>query len=475
MSISLLSSNKRIGVYSLIGVILLASGLSLTLYHRVASVEVTGFYTVSLENGYSFNMTLLLNKGDRLLIYISPLKQVNYSLTIENSFEIMFLNAVQIDKTLLVNVNFTEPHIILVSEHPPFQYTQIRFEIIRFTSTPSYNYIFLGVPLTVTGLTLSFTGLREFKFFRKRLGNGLRFNLAEFSLIAVFLLSYAFMTLLLPDFIISVIFQNWVTIILLIFFSTVNMISVYRCSMKFTGEKSRLFSILLTALAYLWVSTSIILLLQSQILVLEYYEPGSIIVFNLIREFTLNYSIIYFQIMIFNLIPSVFYIHLSYSWLQGSYLEYSTGLNQPPVEENPLTVLKNNLTASLNKRDLAGFFNLLKEASLEASVILFLVVREYVEGGGFEFTYHKLILEYSGLFNKKLYERKPVERVLIPLGFIKPSSGRVKIFRLNTGLEEVGFIVNLLNTAIDNNVLSLVEAAAGVGELRERKIKFSGV
>ncbi len=469
-----MSSDKRIGVYSLLGIILLAAGLPLTLYNRCLAVEVSGVYTASFENSYSFNITVFLNQGDRLLLYISPLKQVNYSLTVKNSWESIVLNSTPLDKTLLIQVNFTELHTLLVRELPPFQYAQIRFEVIRFTNTPLYNYIFIGLPLTVAGATLSFTGFRSVKFLKGASQTAGDLSIKYLSTLILFLLSYISMALILPNFIIDVIFQNWFTIILLISLSLINIISVYKISINFASGKFRFLPLLLLSLAYLWMPLSITLLLQSQLLVFNYYEPNNILSFNLIHEFTLNYTSIYFQMILFILIPPVFYVYLSSTILQSRYFEQSAELNRKPVEENTLLSLKNSLIDSINNRDLVEFFNLLKNISLEAAAILFIIVKDYVERKIREFTYHKLISEYNELFNKKLYERKPVELILSPLGFINQSYGRFKIFQLNTEIKEVNFIVNQLSLFKAESKLSILESAAGLNELRERKIRFSG-
>ncbi|WEU39830.1 MAG: hypothetical protein OdinLCB4_004995 [Candidatus Odinarchaeum yellowstonii] len=472
--IKLLPSDRRIGICSLIGIILLASGLPLILYHRSVDLNISGLYTLSFENSYSFNTSIFLNQGDRLLLYVSPLKQVNYSLIVNNSLENLVLNTTQIDKTLLISVNFTELHTLIVKELPPLQYTQIRFEVIRYASIPVYNYIFLGMPLTIAGLTLSFTSLRGFKYTREGSGPPIRFNLRDFSMITIFLLSYAVMLVTLTTFIIDIIFQNWFWILVLIFFSLINIISVYKISTTFPGEKFKPLSIILLVLAYLWIPLSIISLLQSQALIFNYYDVNNILTFNLIREFTLNYTSVYFQMMLFILIPPVFYVYLSYTSLEGAYPEASIILSQRPVEATFHITLRNNLVDYMNKRDLAGFFEALKDISVEAAAILFLVSKEYVENKNCDFTYHKLLLNYKELFNKKLYERKPVETFLTPLDLVKTAPGRFKIFKLNTEAKEVKFIVNQLNELKGEGDLSLLESAAGVTVLRERKVRFSG-
>ncbi|MEM2907117.1 MAG: hypothetical protein QW739_03455, partial [Candidatus Odinarchaeota archaeon] len=106
--------------------------------------------------------------------------------------------------------------------------------------------------------------------------------------------------------------------------------------------------------------------------------------------------------------------------------------------------------------------------------ILYIVIREYVDKGVCEFTYHKLITEYGDLFNKKLYERKPVELILTPLGFVEQPLGRFKFFKLNTEVQEIKFIVKSLNRPKGLDFAKMLEAASGIEELRTRKLKFSG-
>ncbi|MEM2108924.1 MAG: hypothetical protein QW327_00300 [Candidatus Odinarchaeota archaeon] len=465
---------KRLGVYSLIGIILLTVGLSFTIYNKALVNEARELYTLSIENGYTANFTINLNYNDRVLIYISPFKQVNYTLTIKTSNATTVINSTQIyNKTLLITVNSSETHRFSLNELPPFQYTQIRFEMVRYANEPVNTYIVFGLPLTIIGVLLSILGFRELGFLKIKIGGRPSYSLKEFSLIIAGVMSYSLIIIMLQRFPIGLIFQDWLIIGLLLFVSLMNIILIYLISMILTGDKLKLFSILLVALAYLWIPLSLTFLIQSQAIVFNYYDPDNSLSFELIKDFAVNYTSIYFQIILLVLIFPLFYIYLGYNW--GKSISIDTGSSQEnQLPTTPLTLLKNQLIDSVHKKDAASFFKILREESIEASAILYIVIREYVDKGVCEFTYHKLITEYSDLFNKKLYERKPVEHFLAPLSLVEQPSGRFKFFKLNTDAQEIKFIVKSFNQHKNLEFAKFLEDASGVGELRERKLKFSG-
>ncbi|MEM2907118.1 MAG: hypothetical protein QW739_03460, partial [Candidatus Odinarchaeota archaeon] len=361
---------KRLGVYSLIGIILLTVGLSFTIYNKALVNEARELYTLSIENGYTANFTINLNYNDRVLIYISPFKQVNYTLTIKTSNATTVINSTQIyNKTLLITVNSSETHRFSLSELPPFQYTQIRFEMVRCTSEmvryanePAYTYIVFGLPLTIIGALLSILGFRELGFLKIKSGGHPSYSLKEFSLILAGVTFYSLIIIMLQRFPIGLISQDWLVIILLLFFSLMNIILIYLISMILTGDSLKLFSILLVALAYLWIPLSLTFLIQSQVAVLNYYDPVNPLSFELIRDFAVNYASIYFQIVLLVLIFPLFYVYLSYNWGKSVSIDVGSSQENPPSTV-PLALLKKKLTDSVHKKSVAEFFKTLCEES----------------------------------------------------------------------------------------------------------------
>lgn len=469
---------KKMGIYSFIGVLVFALGLGFTLFQPRLDTSQNNIYFLSLENQYTANITLSLENNDRLLLYISPIKNVNYNLSIRDSTGIILaLNSTQItDKTLELSINKTDTYTLTVSETPPLKYTQLNFDAVTLLSQPPSPYIVLGLPLLLAGAALSLIGLKEIGFFRPKSGLYYRYTLKELSLISFSIILFAVALVLLASFLIDLVIGNWLNITLLVFLLILNFTLVYEVSLTLKEDKLRLFSITLFALAYIWIPISFTLIDQSQLIIYNSYSLFDEAAFTQIKIFSSNYGNLYYQTLLFIILIPLFYVYLGYN--QGktaltAIFEKMEKMKISPLDAD-LNLLREQLIYHLGKGDVKSFFATLKGKSIEASAILYLTIKSYVENKLAEVTYHKLILDYSDLFNKKLYERKPFERVLEPLRFIDRAGERFKVFRLNTELEEIKTVAQFLSRLGDDAALKEFEECSGVSDLRDRKTRFSG-
>ncbi|MHA1410602.1 MAG: hypothetical protein ACTSQY_09920 [Candidatus Odinarchaeia archaeon] len=469
----------KLGIFAFIGCILFTVGIGFTLYHNPLATNSNSLYFLSLENNYTANITLSLNAGEQVLLHISPFSNINYTLTILNSEGVVLIkNSTELTTGILnIIINSSDVYLFSLSELPPFEYTQLLFEIFITLNYPAYSFITVGVPLILGGILLTVLGYKEINFLRKKIDIYYHFEKKELLLIVGAMTTYALTLVLIHGFLSDILLSNWLMVTLFVALTIVNIIIVYETSIIFKENKLRIFTIFLLLLAYTWPIISFILVSETGRMIFNFYISGYLTDFSLIRSFMANYRSLYFQTLVFILIIPTFYVSISYT--QGANALNAIEELEEKIKSRNLTedftIFKNILTTPLRKGDLTAFFLELSENNIEASALLYLFIKEYVVKKTNTFTYNKMLIEHKDLFNKKLYDRKPVETLLLPLGYVNVSEGRFKFFSLNLESEEIRRIISLFSKIEDSDSISELESAAGLSKLKDRKLRYSGL
>jgi hypothetical protein len=134
------------------------------------------------------------------------------------------------------------------------------------------------------------------------------------------------------------------------------------------------------------------------------------------------------------------------------------------------------LDNSLGKKNLADFFEKLRNQDLEASAFLYFILSDHVNSGINSFTYNSTNSDRREVFSKDIYERDPAQKVLQPLGYLKIfGKGRFKTFQLQVGKPTVNRLIALYRNTASTAEKSRLANWAGVDLLKQRRMRYSGL
>jgi hypothetical protein len=464
----------------IIGLILLSFGLGLSFYH-VPTVPQDNVTSLIVENGYSQNVSFQLNQGDTLLVGVKPFALANLTLVLTRDSDPKPLLTKKAGSSgSLVNftykVNASAEYNVFVIENltdPSNKPTYCDIEIMSIVtlSSPLRPYVAYGIALVCVSL-VSLVYTRKIRVKAK--------NVEEWSewrgyvLPVVFLISSIGFALLSSWFIITSPSQlGVVEALLLVVFSAANVYSLLVAVTTSQGKPLLVFQRSLLVAVVVWIATMSLLIYLLPSVVgsgLYYWNPSA---FLTSLEGLSNMGATLFQIESLLAILVVFYC-LSFHY--GNQRAFTYMLEIETVEAGTLKGLSRELESALRKNNLERFFSKLKEVDLESSVFLFFLLSDHTASRVNSFTYHSAIAERRNVFSKDIYERKPVEKVLEPLGLIKIIGGeRLKTFKLQTSRPNVVRLVNLFKESEKKGQKDKVSEWAGVNLLRERRMKYSGL
>nr|MDO8099163.1 hypothetical protein [Candidatus Njordarchaeota archaeon] len=467
--------------FLIVGFTLLSFGLGLSFYHvPVIPQDEAGNY-LSLENSYSQNFSFQLEQGDTLLVGVKAYAPVNLTLLLTHDVNPQPLLVLRAGASVsLINFSYRATvageYKVIVFENttdPSNRATYCDFEIMSIValSSPVRPYPFYGIVLVCAGL-LSLV-------YSKKTGMKVReveewFEWSGYILPVVFLISSIGFALLSSWFIVTSPSQIGVVEgVLLVMFSAANVYSLLVAVTTSQGRSLLLFlrSILVASIAWIAIVSLLIYLLPSIISSGLYYWDPSVFLSSL--ETLANMGSTLFQVESLVAMLVVFYC-LSFHY--GNQRAFSYLLEVEAVEAGTLKGLSRKLDGALRKKDLEEFFNRLREEDLEASVFLFFLLSDHIASRINSFTYHSAIAERRSIFSKDIYDRKPVEKVLEPLGLMKVIGGeRFKTFKLRSNRPNVIRLLNLFKESDNKGEKDKVAEWAGVTLLRERRMKYSGL
>ncbi|MHA1754962.1 MAG: hypothetical protein ACTSYR_05555 [Candidatus Odinarchaeia archaeon] len=478
-----MSENKTnkintLGFLAIIGCVLFTLGIGLAFYNQNVTATSNSLYALSLENNYQVNISLSFDANDRVIIQVSPFEDLNYSITVYNPSSTILQENLSGKSIKLISlvVNETDSYIISISELSTYKYSLISIRVGFLSSKLNPPFLMLSIPIIISGIFLSFIGLKEINLLRKKTVFYYDFSPKELLLTSGTIVSFILQVVVLNYFIDEVALQDMFGIIIVIITTLFNIIITFTASNTLKGNKLWLFSIMLLGLSFIWPIITFLILSYSKNIIFEYLFYGILTDFSSLMDLLVNYSSVYFQLAFFILTISLLYFTIGVNQGKEAVKEILNFEEKFRKEKfYTLTVLKTKLLKAVKKTGILAFFKELSDFNLEASAVLYLMLKEYALNNNNQFTYHKLISEHRDIFNKKLYERNPVEEILEPLELVEKEVGRFKVFKLNTRNNLISKILEKLENILNTDELSHLETIVGLDKIRERKIRFSGL
>jgi hypothetical protein len=296
----------------------------------------------------------------------------------------------------------------------------------------------------------------------------------SYSLPTVFLISSIGFALLAAWFIVTNSSQTGaVQGVLLVAFSATNVYSLLVSMTTLRGRSLLFFLRALLIAALVWIATvSLLIYLLPTFLTSSLYNLAPAVFLNSLQALAGIGSTI-FQIETL-LAILVFLYCMSFHY--GNQRAYRHLLDVEAIEAGTLTGLLKKLESALRERNLELFFRMLREKDLESAVLLFFLLSDHVESRANSFTYHGAIMDRRDIFSKDIYERKPVETVLQPLGLVRVTGGeRFKAFRLQADRPNTNRLIALFKELTSKGKKDDIAGWAGVHILRERRMKYAGL
>lgn len=466
--------------FLIIGFTLLSFGLGLSFYH-VPVVPQDNVTSLIFENSYSQNFSFQLGEGDTLLVGVKSYATANLTLLLTHGVDPQPLLVLMASaSSSLVNFSYRATgageYKVIVFENltdPSNRATYCDVEVMSITalSSPVRPYLVYGITLVCAGLiSLIYSRKTRVKVSEAKEWSEWR----SYALPTVFLVSSIGFALLSSWFITISPSQMGITEdVLLLVFSAANVYSLLVAMTTLQGGSLLVFLRTLLIAIIVWIATvSLLIYLLPSIFAssLYYWDP---LVFLKSLQGLANMGSTLFQVETLVIILVIFYC-LSFHY--GNQRVYSCLLEVQAVEAGTLKGLFRKLESTLRKKNLEEFFNRLREEDLEASVFLFFLLSDHIASGVNSFTYHSAIADRREIFSKDIYERKPVEKVLQPLGYMKViGEERFKTFKLQTNRPSVSRLVALFKEIGNRGEKEDLARWAGVSLLKERRKKYSGL
>ncbi|MFX0096991.1 MAG: hypothetical protein ACFE7E_04440 [Candidatus Hodarchaeota archaeon] len=465
----------------LIGGVLLTAGIGFSLFNNQIIPMQSGLSYLIFENNYSYNTTIGLESGDELTVYARIYENVNVSLVLKTMLGSILAENHSSDANQLLsistNVNASDNYTISVYENQSTKYSTFRLFMIRSLSVPIHPYLAFGLTLAVPGIILTALGFRDIYAKKKYPAS---WEILEWHHIVLPVASFAslgavlFLFNQLP---LSFMFQDWQTILFFSIIVILNIVLVLLTTSMLKGRTLLIYSWALLIVAIIWSFTASLLLSYGSRTILPFLDFSDPETYYLAESWIIHFDAFAFQMQLLILIIFMFYaVTGSYeNYKTQIYLESAIPLTPETLKEKGLDELKQKLRTLIKKKKFEGFFRMLRMRDLEASVILYYLLRHYIDESIQTMTLHGLLSAHPDIFSKTIYERKTVQDILAPLGYVRFEEGRIRNIQLRIELSEVSRLVKLLKSYIRRETKEKLEELVGVSELRKRKIKFAGL
>jgi len=465
----------------LIGGVLLTAGIGFSLFNNQIIPLQSGLSYLIFENNYSYNTTIPLESGDELTVYARIYENVNVSLVLRTMLGSILAENHSSDSNQLLSistkVNASDDYTISVYENQSTKYATFRLFMIRSLSVPTYPYFAFGLALAVPGIIITALGFRDI-YPRKKYPTSWEF--LEWHHIILPITSFAslgavlFLFNQLP---LSFMFQDWQSILLFSIIVILNIVLVLLTISILKGRSLLIYSWSLLIIAILWSFIANFLLSYGSRTILPFLDFSDPETYYLAESWIIHFDAFAFQMQLLIIIMFMFYaVTGSYeNYKTRIYLESTIPLTPETLKEKGLDELQQKLRILIKKKKFESFFGVLRMRNLEASVILYCLLRHYIDENIQTMTLHGLLSAHSDIFSKTIYERKTVQDILAPLGYVTFEEGRIKNIKLQIERSEVSRLIRILKSYIRRESKDKLEELVGVAELRKRKIKFAGL
>jgi hypothetical protein len=465
--------------FLIIGCILISFGAGLSFYYTPIAAQDT-VTTLAADNNYSNNFTMHLDQGDRLVLGAQPYALANLTLVLESTDSKPILVYMTSEAGALLNLTFVATvsgnYGIVVLENLTTTSNRgldcdVGIMSILVLGSPARPYLVYGIALILVGLVALLYSRRSGIKSGKLEGWYDRKDYFLPSLLVLSAIGFASL------------FSMYVALgsdqfgelgnILLVVFSAMNAYSLLVGVITLQGKPLLVFlrALLLSIVAWILSASILIDLLPS--VLLEYSYTWDLGLFLRSMQGLSAMDSIFVEV---EAILAVVVLVYCLSYRYGRHRIYTYQLDVELVEAGTLSGVAKKLGNSLGKKDLEGFFVKLRSQDLEASVFLYYILLDHINSGTNSFTYHSTIAERREVFSKDIYERDPAQKILQPLGYLKVSGeGRFKTYQLRVDQPIVGKLIALYRSAVSPEEKSNLSRWAGVDQLKQRRMRYSGL
>jgi hypothetical protein len=465
--------------FLIIGFILISFGAGLSFYYTPIAAADTGT-TLSADNSYSYNFTIHLDQGDRLVLGVQPSTPANLTLVLDGTDSKPILTYMTSEPGSLLNLTFaaTIPgnyRIVVLENLTTTSNRGVDCDVgimsIQVLGGPARPYLVYGIALIIVGLLALLYSRRS----------GIKtgelegwYNRRDYVLPSLLVVStIGFVSLFSTYVALGVDRFGELGDILLVAFSALNAFSLLVGVITLQGKPLLVFlrALLLSIVSWILGASILINLLPS--VLLGYSLTWDLSLFLKSMQGLAAMDSIFVEVEAILAIVVLVYC-LSYRY--GRHQIYTYQLDVELVEAGTLSGVAKKLGTSLGKKDLQGFFEKLRSQDLEASVFLYYILFDHVNSGTNSFTYHRTIAERREVFSKDIYERDPAQKILQPLGYLRVSGeGRFKTFQLRADQPIVSKLIALYRGATSITEKSDLSKWAGVDLLKQRRMRYSGL
>lgn len=465
----------------LVGGILLTAGMGFSLFNTPIIPLQSGLSYLIFENNYSYNTTITLESGDELTVYARIYEDVNVSLVLRTALGDILAENHSYDSNQLLSINMkvsaSDDYVISLYENQSSEYSTFRLFMIRILSTPIHPYFMFGLALVIPGIIITAVGLRDI-YPKKKYPTS--WEILEWYHIILPISSLATLGavfFLFNQIPLGFMFQDWQTILFFSLFTVLHVVLVLLTTSVVKGKSLLFYSWSLLITAIIWSFTANFLLSNGSRTFLPFLDFSDPDTYYLAESWIIHFDAFASQMQLLIILMFTFYAIIgSYeNYTAQIYLQSAIPLTPETLKEKGLDELQQKLRTLIKKNKFEGFFRLLRMRDPEASVILYYLLRHHIDENIQTMTLHALLSSHSDILSKTIYERKTVQDILAPLGYVTFEEGRIRNIKLQVRSSEISRLIRLLRAYIRRETQEKLEEAVGVTELRKRKMKFAGL
>ncbi|WXG46242.1 MAG: hypothetical protein WED05_06190 [Candidatus Atabeyarchaeum deiterrae] len=465
--------------FFIIGCILLSFGAGFSFYH-IPAEAIDDVIPLIVENNYSQNFSTYLSPGDTLSIGVKPYAAANLTLVLldpgSNPLWSIEANYAGSPLNLTYNADGAGNYMVIVfenlskSSNKPV-YCEVEIMSVLAPSSSIRPYIIYGIVLILIGFASV--------VYSRKTGVKVKdveewHNWRSYFLPSLFLASTIGFALISSTYLsMSYIQVSPMESVILVVFPALNVFTLLFGMGTLQGRPLQIFRKALFVAILAWIIIpSLVMYLIPYVVASNLYNWNPDLFVRSVQSLAGMNSALFGIETLVVIVVIAYGLSLQYS----KHRVYGYILEVEAIEPGNLDSLMRRLGSALGKNSLEEFFKKLREQDLETSVFLYFLLSDYVESGVNSFTYHGVIADRRNVFSKDIYERKPAEKILRPLGYLRViGEDRFKTFSLQTERPSVSRLTALFKSVTKRDGKESIEKWAGVNLLKERRRKYSGL